>query len=258
MRVDLTSAYPQIVILANTKELANQIYSVIIEIGKPMMNLKQKNPLKITLCIGGNPNLNKNLNSSTNYVSLNLEAASQSHILIFCTPGRLNSLLNMSPYFLLKKLKMLILDEADQLLSEDFLEQIQFINKKVNKDAQTCLFSATTNSKTLQSIKMHLMKSPVELYIKKEKIQINDIKNLYFDAETEENKYNVLIELYQNITICQTVIFVNTITKACSLGNKLIHEKFSVGIIHGKLSDYERTETLKKFRKTQTRVFSSN
>ena len=109
-------------------------------------------------------------------------------------------------------------------------------------------------SKTLQSIKMHLMKSPVELYIKKEKIQINDIKNLYFDAETEENKYNVLIELYQNITICQTVIFVNTITKACSLGHKLIHENFSVGIIHGKLSDYERTETLKKFRKTQTRV----
>ena len=63
------------------------------------------------------------------------------------------------------------------------------------------------------------MTDPVELHIRKEKIKVDQIKNFVVDAEKESNKYSILVDLYQNINICQAVIFVNTIDKASEFGN---------------------------------------
>jgi translation initiation factor 4A len=238
MKVDPKFNTPQIVILANTRELASQIKDVTNEIGKHI-------GIKVTLCVGG-------IQQVHNRTEFNLKDAELSHILV-CTPGRLNGLLGNSNN-LLKNLKMLILDEADQLLSDDFLEQIQTIIKAIPSNTQICLFSATTNSKNIQNTKRHFMTDPVELHIKKEKIKVDQIKNFVVDAEKENNKYSILVDLYQNINICQAVIFVNTIDKATELAGKLRRDGHSVGLIHRRLTDIERLETLKKFRKTKTRI----
>jgi translation initiation factor 4A len=239
MKVNPTVNSPQAVILANTRELASQIKDVTSEIGKFIKGLK------VILCVGG-------IQQDYNKTETNLKEAKMSQILV-CTPGRLNGLIKIDDK-IMDKLKILILDEADQLLSDDFMEQIQGVIKSVPQNTQICLFSATTNSKNIHNTKKHFMSNPVELHIKKEKIKVDQIKNYVIDAEKESNKYAILVDLYKNINICQAVIFTNSIDKASELASKLKRDGHSVGVIHRKLTDIERMETLKKFRKTQTRI----
>lgn len=237
MKINSKDKYPQACIIANTKELASQIKDVATEISKYM-------GINVTLCVGGIENGNRG--------DINIKNAEQSHLLV-CTPGRLNGLLKINEN-LLDGLKIFILDEADQLLSPDFLPQIQNILKSISEKTQICLFSATTNSKNIKTTKKHFMNKPVELYIEKEKIKVDAIKNYIVDAEEEKNKYSILVNLYKNINICQAVIFVNTIEKATQLVNRLKKDNHTAGMIHSGLSDFERTDTLKKFRKTYTRI----
>jgi translation initiation factor 4A len=243
MKVNPELRAPQAVILANTRELASQIRDVTYELGKFIGG--EKSRLKITLCVGG-------IQQEHNRTENNLRDALVSHILV-CTPGRLNGLLKVSKN-MLNNLKILIFDEADQLLSQDFLEQIQNIIKVIPKSTQICLFSATTQTQNIQNTKKYFMSNPVELYIDKEKIKVDQIKNYVIDAEKENNKYPILVDLYKNINICQAVIFVNTVDKASELASRLRRDGHSVGLIHRKLTDVERMETLKRFRKTQTRI----
>lgn len=231
-KIDINKNYPQAVIIANTRELASQIKDVACELGK-------YTGTKIALCKGGTPPEEE-------------QDISQHHLLV-CTPGKLIRF-TRKIRGLLDNLKIFILDEADQLLSADFVDQTQDILKKIPRNTQICVFSATTNSKNIQSTKECFMKNQVEIHMRKEKIKVEKIMNYVVEAEEEQYKYDILVDLYKKITICQAVIFVNTIEGACSLANKLKKDGHSVGVIHGKLNDLARMETLKKFRRTEIRV----
>lgn len=231
-RIDMQSKKLQGIIIANTKELANQIKDVAEELGK-------YTGVKIGICIGGT-------------IIDNEEDICNNHLLI-CTPGKLIRITNKFNK-LLDNLKIFVLDEADQLLSSDFVDQTQNLLTKIPKNTQVCVFSATTNSKNIQTTKDCFLKNQVEIYIKKEKIKVDKIKNYIVEADEEKNKYRILMDLYKKITICQAVIFVNTIEKANYLANELKKDKLSVGVIHRNLDDKMRMETLKKFRRTELRV----
>jgi len=238
MKIKPEIKLPQVIILANTKELATQIKNVVSEIGKYIN-------IKITLCIGGI--------DSDNRIDIVIKDAENSQILV-CTPGRLNGLFNYNKK-LFDSVSLLIIDEADQLLSEDFLPQIQTIIGSVPKNTQICLFSATTHTKNIQENKEHfLVNNPIELKLKREEVKVDTIRNYIVDATEEEKKYKILIDLYKGITICQAVIFVNTIEKANSLFKKLQRDNHSVGVIHSNMDDKDRSKTLKNFRKTLTRI----
>jgi superfamily II DNA/RNA helicase len=243
MKVNPEIKTPQAVILASTRELASQIKDVTYNLGKFIGEDKSK--LKVTLCVGGIQNEN-------NKTENNLKEASNSHILV-CTPGRLNGLLKVSKD-LFNNLKIFIFDEADQLLSKDFIEQTQNIIKLIPKKTQMCLFSATTQTQHIQNTKKYFMSNPVELYIDRDKIKVDQIKNYYIRAEKENNKYSIIVDLYKNISICQAVIFVNTIDKASELASRLRKDGQTVGLIHRKLPDIERMEIIKKFKKTHIRI----
>jgi translation initiation factor 4A len=231
-KINIKLSYPQGVIVANTRELAVQIKDVACELGK-------YTGIKIALCKGGMQN--------------ETDGNIMDHHLLICTPGKLIGTLKKNPN-LFNNLAIFILDEADQLLSANFIDQTQAIMTQLHPNTQVCIFSATTNSKNIQNTKEYFLKNQVEIYIKKEEIQVNKIKNYTVDAHEECNKFDILVELYKKITICQAVIFVNTIEKACSLGKKLKNEGHAVGVIHGKLDDITRMDTLKRFRKTEIRV----
>jgi len=237
LKINLEINYPQAVILANTRELAIQIHEVATNIGKYI-------GAKITLCTGGN--------IEGNDINSNLKTALSSHILV-CTPGRLISLIDKK-LTLLNNLKILVFDEADQLLANDFLSQIQNILKHLPKNTQICLFSATACSNNIKNTKGHFLNNPVELYIQKEQIKVDLIKNYVVEAMCEDNKYQILIDLYKNINICQAVIFINTSNRANKLAERLRHDGHSVGLIHGSLPDIDRRHILTKFRKTETRI----
>jgi len=240
-RIDPEKKFPQAIILANTKELATQIHYVISSIAMYMN-------IRITLCIGGLVGKN---------VSSNLYESNSSHILV-CTPGRIVDLLERDENKndtrkLLDGLKTLVLDEADVLLKDDFIEQIEKIIKRIPGNSQICLYSATYNEEALYVTKK-FMNNPIKILVEREKLNVEKIKHYKVNAQFEEYKFDILLELYRNINICQAVIFVNSINKAEELSEKLSQKGLKVGTIHGKLSDIERIDILRNFRKSQIRV----
>jgi len=233
---------PQGIIIANTRELAMQIHYVITNISK-FMNIN------ISLCIGG---------TSGKDTKTNLEEASKSHILVG-TPGRLVDLIERSNTSkshkkLFDDIKILVLDEADALLVSDFLIQTQKILGHIPRETQVCIFSATYPNEILE-ITSHFMKADkVHILVKKENINLDLIKSYMIDVVEEKNKYEVLTDMYKNINICQAVIFINSIERSNLLACRLTNDGHSVGIIHSKMSDIERSGTLTEFRNMNIRV----
>jgi superfamily II DNA/RNA helicase len=259
-RVDITIKHPQVIIIGNTRELANQIAGVLNDIGT-------FTGIKICVCVGGNaPPTHNTFDKSDEHKKKhisgpntfqNYEEAKNSHILV-CTPGRLNDLIvkdqnQKKDKLLLKNIKLLILDEADYLLTGDFILQIQMITRSIPKDTQVCLFSATYSEEVIK-LSEKIIKDPVKILITNEKVSVESIKNFYVNIHREEYKYGTLVEFYNKISVCQAVIFVNAIEKAEQLGNKLKEAGHTVGIIHSKMDDIDRREILKNFRNTRIRI----
>lgn len=95
---------------------------------------------------------------------------------------------------------MLIIDEADELLSQGFLEQINEIIKMIPPDCQICLFSATINNELIILTK-EIMNDPVKILVKKENLTLEGIKQYYISCSTDTHKFENLIEIFGNIDV---------------------------------------------------------
>lgn len=243
-RVDTKKKYPQIIILGNTRRLADQNYAVLKSLGEKLIS---NHGLKIGLCIGGGGD-GRDINSS-------LRDAMTCQILVG-TPGKFVALIEndkKNKIKFLDRVTMFVLDEADALLKEEFAPQIQKIMKQIPKDAQICLFSATYPESVIK-LTQQFLNNPLKILVEREEITVASIKNYWVNVEKEEYKFDNLVDLYQKINICQAVIFVNSVKKAMDLAKSLEETGQSVGVIHAKLEESEQTEILKHFRLTQTRV----
>jgi superfamily II DNA/RNA helicase len=246
--IDPTLCYPQAIIIANTHELTTQTYNVIKDISGPMN-------IKIGLCIGHSRN-DQHTDIKDICIVDTIADAIKNHILV-CTPGKLVGLINKSPKnnnFILNKIKILVLDEADKLLGQNFIEQTKHIIQNIPSKTQICLFSATYTHETRELTKLFLKKDRVEILVKQEKVKVDIIQNYIVNAGFEKHKCETLIDLYKTLDICQIVIFVNTIKSACILKEYLNNQEFSPEVIHAQMTSTERNEVLKKFRKAQTRI----
>lgn len=252
--LDIDEKYPQILILSNTRELSTQIHTVINKIGNFI------NPSTI-LCIGGKNTDTKNI--------IHLNDVKKSQIIVG-TPGKIVSLIDEddrknsknNKYNLFDRLKLIIFDEADSLLSDNFVSQTHAIVSKIPVSTQVCLFSATFPENVLR-ITEQITKDPIKLLIKKENVSVDLIKNYCVFLELQKNRsYNMvdsikiecITDFYKQINICQAIIFVNTIDKAKFLSDRLTKLGHSVGVIHGALTTEERIETMRVFRLTHTRI----
>lgn len=233
-RINVDEHYPQVLIISNTKDLSTQIFNVSSDIGK-FMKIKQ------CLCIGGTPNRR--------------DEVVRSHLIVG-TPGRINELISTKKWINPKKIKLLVLDEADELLKDDFAIQIKSIITELNKTAQICVFSATFPEKILETTKKFLTE-PEEFLLKKENLSLDFIRQYKVDVGLERHKYETLADLYGKLRIGQCIIFVNFKERAEMLKNSLIKDGHSCGMIHGELSNKDRNDELKKFRLGETRVLIS-
>lgn len=246
--VDPTKDYPQVVIIADTRQLAGQIHYVASKIGSKIIT---NYDLRIMLCVGGNSG------GGSEDLWSSLKKARTSHILIG-TPGKLIALGEMdskknNKFKLLDRVKLLILDEADDLLKKEFAPQIHKIMVNIPTDSQVCLFSATYPKEALELTKKFL-RDPVRILVEKEKVSVEGIKHFYVPLDRDNDKYDNLVDIYQQVNICQAVIFVNSIEKGIELSNELTSCGHSIGVIHSKLDEITKNEILKQFRLTQTRI----
>lgn len=156
----------------------------------------------------------------------------------------------------LQHLRHFILDEADEMLSMGFKDQIYDIFKFLPEDTQVCLFSATMPLDVMD-VTTNFMRNPVRILIKKDELTLEGIKQFYIAVEREEWKLSTLSDLYQSMTITQAIIFCNTRRKADWLKEELQNLDFTISCMHSDMSQQERDITLREFRSGSSRVLVS-
>jgi translation initiation factor 4A len=145
------------------------------------------------------------------------------------------------------------LDEADEMLSRGFKDQICDIFKSLNAEVQAILLSATMPSDVLE-VTSRFMRKPIRILVKKEELTLEGIKQFYIFVEQEEWKLETLCDLYDALSITQAVIFCSTRRKVDWLTEKLNNRDFTVSAIHGDMEQRERDLIMREFRSGSSRV----
>uniref|UniRef100_UPI003AAE522F eukaryotic initiation factor 4A-II-like isoform X2 n=1 Tax=Centroberyx gerrardi TaxID=166262 RepID=UPI003AAE522F len=224
----------QALVLAPTRELAQQIQKVVLALGDYM-------GATCHACIGGT-------NVRNEMQKLHAEAP---HIIVG-TPGRVYDMLNRG-YISPKRIKMFVLDEADEMLSRGFKDQIYEIFQKLTSNIQVVLLSATMPAEVLE-VTVKFMRRPIQILVKKEELTLEGIKQFYISVEREEWKLDTLCDLYETLTITQAVIFLNTRRKVDWLTEKMHARDFTVSALHGDMDQKERDVIMREFRSGSSRV----
>lgn len=235
-RIDEKLNESQVIVLSHTRELADQIKNVITEISKYL-------GVDVNLTVGGTS------------IKENIEGLKQRPHIIIGTPGRILDMLNKR-HIKIEALRMLILDEADELLSKIFINQIYEIFKTLPRDIQVGLYSATMTPDFFK-LSSKFMRDPVKILVKNEELTLDGIKQFYIDVEKNEYKYDTLCDIYSIIRISQSIIYCNSRRIVEILTNKLSNDDFSVSMIHGEMQQKERNQIMDDFRNGVSRVLIS-
>lgn len=227
----------QCIIMSNTHELANQTFNVISSIGSYMK-------IKPVLCIGGVKLLD------------NKEQLQKGGQFMIGTPGRIIDIITNRQYVDAKKIKLLILDEADELLTGDFRQRMQELISHLPENLQICLFSATFTDEIL-SLTQCFMNDPVKILVNKEELSLAGIKQFMILMNDDRAKLSTLYDLYKTLNVSQTMIYVNTKERANWLQKKLSEDNYVVAIIHSEMEHSQRSDILKRFKEGGFRILIS-
>jgi len=168
------------------------------------------------------------------------------------TPGRVFDMIRRRN-LRTKHIKMLVLDEADEMLNRGFKEQVYDIYRYLPHDTQVVLVSATLPREVLE-MTTKFMTSPVRVLVKRDELTLEGIKQFFVAVEKEEWKFDTLCDLYDTLTITQAVIFCNTRRKVEWLTDKMRQANFTVASMHGDMPQSERDEIMTSFRAGNQRV----
>jgi translation initiation factor 4A len=176
-------------------------------------------------------------------------------IIVGC-PGRILDFIERG-IINLNNLESVVLDEADELLSEGFRGQLQTIIGKLHKNTQIALFSATMNETTNELTKL-FMNDPIEILVKQEQLTLEGIRQYYVALNRDTDKYNVLTDLYSTISLSQCIIYCNSISRVVNLYERLQADGFTVSHICGTMTTMERENSMKEFRTGASRILISS
>merc|ERR1711975_192810 len=149
--------------------------------------------------------------------------------------------------------KLFALDEADEMLSRGFTDQIYDVFKFLPEQVRVALFSATMPLEVLE-VTQRFMRDPVRILVKKDELTLEGIRQFYISVEREEWKLDTLCDLYETLTITQAVIFCNTRRKVDWLTEKMHQRDFTVSAMHGDMDQKERDVIMREFRSGSSRV----
>lgn len=238
-RVRLDLKQPQALIIAPTRELAKQIHDVVKDLASQIAGLN------VQLLIGG---------TSTEDDVADLKANCP-QVLIGC-PGRVHDILRRQAA-IGRGMQLLILDEADEMLSAGFNEQIYNIFQQLNTNVQVCLFSATMPPE-LHSLSDKFMRDPVRILVKSEMLTLEGISQFHVALETDHDKYATLKDLFTRISVSQCIIYCNSIRRVSDLAEAMTNDGFPVCCIHSGMEKDVRDKAYQEFRSGAHRVLISS
>ena len=232
-RIDIQSQTTQAIIIAHTRELAFQIESVI-------RALAQHTDIKFSLSVRGVP------------VRDNINELRQNPHIVIGTPGRINDMIGK--YALnTETVRILVVDEADEMLSQGFKDQLYNIFTKLPKEVQVGLFSATMREGFFE-LTNNFMRNPVKILVKNDELTLEGISQFYINLERNDYKFDTLCDLYNVLTISQSIVYCNSRRLVEELAYRMRERNFTVACIHGEMSSREREETMAGFRNGANRV----
>ena len=238
-QIDLSIQSPQALVLAPTRELAQQTKTVIDSIGKLFKNLRTQ------LLVGG---------TSTEEDSRKL-LNSPPHVVIGC-PGRVHDMIRRKK-FKTNELAMIVLDEADEMLSSGFKEQVYNIFQFLKKDIQVGLFSATMPD-SLNTLTDKFMRTPTRVLVKSEQLTLEGISQHFIALENDDQKYETLKDLYGVLALSQCIIYCNSVKRVQDLYEAMVEDSFPVCHLHSSMTKEERDKSFKEFSSGNTRVLISS
>eukprot|EP00037_Helgoeca_nana_P000126 m.20309 g.20309 ORF g.20309 m.20309 type:complete len:396 (-) comp10181_c0_seq1:312-1499(-) len=231
--VDTTVRETQVLILSPTRELAQQIQKVVLALGDYMS-------IQCHCCIGGTS------------VGEDIRKLDYGQHIVSGTPGRTFDMIQRRN-LRTRGIKMLILDESDEMLNQGFKEQIYDVYRHLPPDTQVVLLSATLPAEILEMTKK-FMTDPIRILVKRDELTLEGIKQFFIAVEKEEWKFDTLCDLYDTLTITQAVIFCNTKRKVDWLSEQMREANFTVSAMHGDMPQKERNAIMEEFRGGASRV----
>jgi translation initiation factor 4A len=237
--IDLKDNSTQVLILSPTRELCQQTASVVQSIGGLMPGLRTK-----TL-FGG-----MDVEEGSSFSDKNT-----AHIISGCT-GRVFDMIRREKLST-KNIKLVILDEADEMLSSGFKEQVYNIFQRFNSNIQVALFSATLPDHILPIVNK-IMRDPIRIIVKSEMLTLEGIRQYYVAVDDDRQKYVTLKHLFSFLSISQCIIYCNSIKRVVDLYEAMKEDGFPVCCIHSNMDKSERERSFKNFRVGESRVMISS
>jgi translation initiation factor 4A len=238
-RVNIAEPTTQVLILSPTRELSTQTAKVISNLGIFM------DGLKIQTLFGGLA-----IEESSIFSNKNVP-----HIICGCT-GRVYDMM-CRDRINGKNIKLVILDEADEMLSSGFKEQVYNIFQHLNNHVQVCLFSATLPD-GINSIIEKIMRNPIRICVKREQLTLEGISQFYIAVNDDREKYTTLKDLFSFITLSHTIIYCNSIKRVQDLYEAMCEDGFPVCRIHSNMEKSDRDKSFSEFRNGNCRVLISS
>lgn len=230
--IDSSKKYVQALVLAPTRELAQQV-------GDALAAYSGNNSAEVLVVFGGSsyqPQVN---------------ALRKGARVVVGTPGRLLDLIRQG-YLKLDQLKTLVLDEADEMLSMGFIDDIEEILKQTPAARQTMLFSATLSPRVM-SIANRYLRDPQSISVSPTQMTGTAIEQRYYMIN-KSDKIAAITRLFEVETVESALIFSRTRLTTSELANELVSRGFAAEALSGDLSQDARTRVLSRFKGGQIKV----
>lgn len=234
-KVDASKNYIQALLLVPTRELALQTSAVVRELAKHM-------PIKCMVSTGG-----------TSLRDDIMRLYDPVHVLVG-TPGRVRDLASRN-IAKLDRCGILVLDEADKLLSPEFVPVLEDLTTMTARDRQILMFSATFPV-TVKAYKDKFVKNPYEVNLMDE-LTLKGITQ-YYAFVRERQKVHCLNTLFSKLEINQSIIFCNSVNRVELLAKKITELGYSCFYIHAKMKQEDRNRVFHEFRNGATRHLVSS
>ena len=232
-QVDVENKNVQVIILCPTRELCVQICKDLESYSKYVKGIK-------LLSVYGGTNIETQIKSLKKGVQI-----------VVGTPGRTKDLLKRKN-LKLELVNKVILDEADEMLSMGFKDDLDFILDKTSSNRQTMLFSATI-SKEVKSISKKYMRDAKEITVSKVNSSAKNIEHHIYDVSSR-NKYEALKRIADFNPNIYGIVFCRTKRHTKEIANKFMAEGYNADAIHGDLSQNQRDEVMQRFRSKSLQI----
>jgi len=237
--IDPTQPVTQAIILSPTRELTKQSANVVSSIGTFV------DDLRVQILVGG----------TSTFDDMQKLKEHPPHVVVGC-PGRTYDMIKRG-HLRTDNVKLMVLDEADEMLSHGFKDQMYQLFQQLNSTCQIALFSATMPP-DIESLSQKFMRDPVKILVKSEMLTLEGIEQHYIALDNDGLKFDTLKDLYNSLSVSQCIIYCNSTKRVEDLYEAMIQDDFSVSRIHSGMTREERDAAYEDFKSGRNRVLISS